>query len=98
MNIHVHELALSRQARIHMLACMARNMGLALILFSIFRGSPNIEMDEHTFMVNRERAVDYLNSLDKVSDAVSLSLVCVCVHTCPLYLGSLKILINYLQV
>lgn len=31
------------------------------------RGSPNIEMDEHTFMVNRERAVDYLNSLDKVS-------------------------------
>ncbi|KAK7366921.1 hypothetical protein VNO80_08924 [Phaseolus coccineus] len=29
-------------------------------------GSPNIEMDEHTFMVNRERAVDYLNSLDKV--------------------------------
>lgn len=23
-------------------------------------------MDEHTFMVNRERAVDYLNSLDKV--------------------------------
>ena len=31
-----------------------------------YRGSPNIEMDEHTFMVNRERAVDYLNSLDKV--------------------------------
>lgn len=31
------------------------------------RGSPNIEMDEHTFLVNRERAVDYLNSLDKVS-------------------------------
>ncbi|KHG26562.1 Phosphoenolpyruvate carboxykinase [ATP] -like protein [Gossypium arboreum] len=30
------------------------------------KGSPNIEMDEHTFMVNRERAVDYLNSLDKV--------------------------------
>lgn len=29
------------------------------------RGSPNIEMDEHTFTVNRERAVDYLNSLDK---------------------------------
>ncbi|KAG6493171.1 hypothetical protein ZIOFF_048148 [Zingiber officinale] len=27
--------------------------------------SPNIEMDEHTFLVNRERAVDYLNSLDK---------------------------------
>lgn len=23
-------------------------------------------MDEHTFLVNRERAVDYLNSLDKV--------------------------------
>ncbi|RWR77891.1 phosphoenolpyruvate carboxykinase ATP [Cinnamomum micranthum f. kanehirae] len=32
----------------------------------LFRGSPNIEMDEHTFLVNRERAVDYLNSLDKV--------------------------------
>ncbi|KAK8653614.1 hypothetical protein V6N13_127607 [Hibiscus sabdariffa] len=30
------------------------------------KGSPNIEIDEHTFMVNRERAVDYLNSLDKV--------------------------------
>ncbi|RXH73832.1 hypothetical protein DVH24_016654 [Malus domestica] len=29
-------------------------------------GSPNIEMDEHTFLVNRERAVDYFNSLDKV--------------------------------
>uniref|UniRef100_A0A7N0VK86 Phosphoenolpyruvate carboxykinase (ATP) n=1 Tax=Kalanchoe fedtschenkoi TaxID=63787 RepID=A0A7N0VK86_KALFE len=30
------------------------------------KGSPNIEMDEHTFLVNRERATDYLNSLDKV--------------------------------
>ncbi|CAN7120319.1 phosphoenolpyruvate carboxykinase (ATP)-like [Brassica rapa] len=30
------------------------------------KGSPNIEMDEHTFTVNRERAVDYLNSLEKV--------------------------------
>ncbi|XP_024374056.1 phosphoenolpyruvate carboxykinase (ATP) 1 [Physcomitrium patens] len=30
------------------------------------RGSPNIEMDEETFLVNRERAVDYLNSLEKV--------------------------------
>ncbi|KAF3786809.1 Phosphoenolpyruvate carboxykinase ATP [Nymphaea thermarum] len=30
------------------------------------KGSPNIEIDDHTFMVNRERAVDYLNSLDKV--------------------------------
>ncbi|GFY85926.1 phosphoenolpyruvate carboxykinase 1 [Actinidia rufa] len=30
------------------------------------KGSPNIEMDEHTFLVNRERAVDYLCSLDKV--------------------------------
>ncbi|KAF7801305.1 phosphoenolpyruvate carboxykinase (ATP)-like [Senna tora] len=30
------------------------------------KGSPNIEMDEHSFLVNRERAVDYLNSLDKV--------------------------------
>ncbi|XP_048603290.1 phosphoenolpyruvate carboxykinase (ATP) 2-like isoform X1 [Brassica napus] len=30
------------------------------------KGSPNIEMDEQSFLVNRERAVDYLNSLDKV--------------------------------
>ncbi|KAL5705534.1 phosphoenolpyruvate carboxykinase (ATP) [Ranunculus cassubicifolius] len=30
------------------------------------KGSPNIEMDERTFLMNRERAVDYLNSLDKV--------------------------------
>ncbi|KAG0490230.1 hypothetical protein HPP92_007093 [Vanilla planifolia] len=29
-------------------------------------GSPNIEMDEQTFLINRERAVDYLNSLDNV--------------------------------
>ncbi|CDP21488.1 unnamed protein product [Coffea canephora] len=31
------------------------------------KGSPNIEMDEHTFLVNRERAVDYLCSLEKVN-------------------------------
>ena len=37
------------------------------------RGSPNIEMDEHTFLVNRERAVDYLNSLDKVFESFVLS-------------------------
>ncbi|CAM6102618.1 unnamed protein product [Calypogeia fissa] len=30
------------------------------------KGSPNIEMDEETFLMNRERAVDYLNSLEKV--------------------------------
>lgn len=30
------------------------------------KDSPNIEMDEHTFMTNRERTVDYLNSLDKI--------------------------------
>ncbi|KAJ7300052.1 hypothetical protein O6H91_17G014800 [Diphasiastrum complanatum] len=30
------------------------------------KGSPNIEMDEETFLINRERAVDYLNSLEKV--------------------------------
>eukprot|EP00246_Nothoceros_aenigmaticus_P006031 TRINITY_DN18771_c0_g1_i1.p1 TRINITY_DN18771_c0_g1~~TRINITY_DN18771_c0_g1_i1.p1 ORF type:complete len:664 (+),score=128.51 TRINITY_DN18771_c0_g1_i1:337-2328(+) len=30
------------------------------------KGSPNIEMDEETFLINRERAVDYLTSLDKV--------------------------------
>ncbi|GBG73996.1 hypothetical protein CBR_g17706 [Chara braunii] len=28
--------------------------------------SPNAEMDEETFLINRERAVDYLNALDKV--------------------------------
>ncbi|KZV46383.1 phosphoenolpyruvate carboxykinase [Dorcoceras hygrometricum] len=32
----------------------------------MFRGSPNIEMDEETFLINRERAVDYLCSLEKV--------------------------------
>ncbi|XP_009774140.1 phosphoenolpyruvate carboxykinase (ATP) 1-like [Nicotiana tabacum] len=30
------------------------------------KGSPNIEMDEQTFLINRERAVDYLCSLEKV--------------------------------
>lgn len=30
------------------------------------KGSPNIEMDEEAFLINRERAVDYLNSLEKV--------------------------------
>eukprot|EP01026_Neomeris_dumetosa_P048454 TRINITY_DN41944_c0_g1_i1.p1 TRINITY_DN41944_c0_g1~~TRINITY_DN41944_c0_g1_i1.p1 ORF type:complete len:642 (+),score=74.44 TRINITY_DN41944_c0_g1_i1:267-1928(+) len=29
-------------------------------------GSPNMEMDEKTFLINRERAVDYLNSLERV--------------------------------
>ncbi|GBG84500.1 hypothetical protein CBR_g38782 [Chara braunii] len=30
------------------------------------KGSPNIAMDQYTFMANRETAVAYLNSLDKV--------------------------------
>ncbi|CAN6295722.1 unnamed protein product [Urochloa humidicola] len=30
------------------------------------KGSPNIEMDERQFLINRERALDYLNSLDTV--------------------------------
>ncbi|WPT10910.1 Phosphoenolpyruvate carboxykinase [Picochlorum sp. SENEW3] len=30
------------------------------------KGSPNFEMDEHTFRLNRERAVDYLNMLDRI--------------------------------
>ncbi|CAI7860224.1 unnamed protein product [Closterium sp. NIES-54] len=30
------------------------------------KGSPNYEMDEYTFMVNRERAIDYLNTVGKV--------------------------------
>ncbi|KAF9608583.1 hypothetical protein IFM89_010015 [Coptis chinensis] len=38
------------------------------------KGSPNIEMDEQTFLVNRERAVDYLNSLDKHSFESTASL------------------------
>jgi phosphoenolpyruvate carboxykinase (ATP) len=29
-------------------------------------GSPNYEMDERTFILNRERAVDYLNMLDRL--------------------------------
>ncbi|CAD7703599.1 unnamed protein product [Ostreobium quekettii] len=29
-------------------------------------GSPNLEMDERSFLINRERAVDYLNILDHV--------------------------------
>ncbi|KAL4443900.1 hypothetical protein ABPG75_011637 [Micractinium tetrahymenae] len=29
-------------------------------------GSPNYEMDERTFILNRERAVDYLNTLDRL--------------------------------
>lgn len=29
-------------------------------------GAPNYEMDEHTFVLNRERAVDYLNTLDRI--------------------------------
>ena len=29
-------------------------------------GSPNFEMDEHTFLLNRERAVDYLNMLERI--------------------------------
>ncbi len=29
-------------------------------------GSPNYEMDERTFLLNRERAVDYLNMLDRM--------------------------------
>ncbi|XAR62043.1 Phosphoenolpyruvate carboxykinase (ATP) [Bertholletia excelsa] len=41
-------------------------LGLIFLNNSFKYGSPNIEMDEHTFLVNRERAVDYLCSLDKV--------------------------------
>lgn len=29
-------------------------------------GSPNFEMDEKTFLINRSRAVDYLNTLERV--------------------------------
>lgn len=30
------------------------------------KGSPNLEMDEKTFVLNRERAVDYLNTLERL--------------------------------
>jgi phosphoenolpyruvate carboxykinase (ATP) len=33
-------------------------------------GSPNYEMDERTFILNRERAVDYLNTLDRLYGAL----------------------------
>lgn len=46
--------------------CINHECFLFVFFIISYRGSPNIEMDEHTFMVNRERAVDYLNSLDKV--------------------------------
>lgn len=53
------------------------------------RGSPNIEMDEHTFLVNRERAVDYLNSLDKVFRSFPLLVVKSQKHTkCQLFAKS----------
>ncbi|NND08759.1 MAG: phosphoenolpyruvate carboxykinase (ATP) [Saprospiraceae bacterium] len=29
-------------------------------------GEINIELDEHTFMINRERAIDFLNSIDRI--------------------------------
>jgi phosphoenolpyruvate carboxykinase (ATP) len=32
----------------------------------IWWGSVNIKMDEHTFEINRERAIDYLNTRDNV--------------------------------
>ena len=33
---------------------------------NIWWGSVNIKMDEHTFEINRERAIDYLNTRDNV--------------------------------
>ena len=38
----------------------------SLCLVILYKGSLNIEMDDHTFLVNRERAIDYLNSLEKM--------------------------------
>ena len=32
----------------------------------IWWGNINIKLDEHTFMVNRERAIDYFNTLDRM--------------------------------
>jgi len=53
------------QMVLNILNCLFCNL-IYLCIIVLWRGSPNIEMDEHSFMVNRERAVDYLNSLDKV--------------------------------
>ncbi len=33
---------------------------------NVWWGDVNIKLDEHTFMVNRERAIDYLNTRDKL--------------------------------
>jgi hypothetical protein len=40
-------------------------------------------MDEETFLVNRERAVDYLNSLEKVLGNVQVSDKNVVLHDSP---------------
>jgi phosphoenolpyruvate carboxykinase (ATP) len=32
----------------------------------VWWGSVNIKMDEHTFEINRERAIDYLNTRENV--------------------------------
>jgi phosphoenolpyruvate carboxykinase (ATP) len=32
----------------------------------VWWGAVNIQMDEHTFEINRERAIDYLNTRDNV--------------------------------
>jgi len=53
------------QMVLNILKCLFCNL-IYVCIIVLWRGSPNIEMDEHSFMVNRERAVDYLNSLDKV--------------------------------
>lgn len=42
-------------------------------------------MDEHTFLVNRERAVDYLNSLDKVLQLLKFLLKLLQLLTCKSY-------------
>lgn len=85
--------------------CSCRVALFTLLFFSIFetfstgvwlftqrccdRGSPNIEMDEETFLVNRERAVDYLNSLEKVPDPFQLKLL-LCIFTAAVYLNTLQ--------
>lgn len=44
----------------------ARARGMALTGRDSQWGTVNIKMDEHTFEINRERAIDYLNTRDNV--------------------------------
>ncbi|XP_023772699.1 uncharacterized protein LOC111921374 isoform X2 [Lactuca sativa] len=53
------------------------------------RVSPNIEMDVHTFFVNSERVIDYLNSLERPSKTAFLL-----AYECPQEIGYYRILVR----